>query len=223
VIRLAVKAFGIDAIQSGRNDILAKERKFSGNAFHRTADVSLHHGTILISSDLSKLSSFLAPSPEKLEAKGVESVRARVLNLCELNSDITPVAMRGALLLAFAKIYGVIPKPLPSDAIDPACLDALTKQYAAEDWRLGRLSAFTYELRHRFSFGELEFLLEVSDGMVKTAHVHSDAMDADWVEAMKAAFAGRPFSATELAEAVPDSLQEPENRKEVADYLRSAL
>lgn len=223
VICQAARAFGIDAIQSGRNDILAKGCKFSGNAFHRTSHASFHHGTILISSDLSKLSAYLAPSPQKLASKGVESVRARVINLCELNPDITPQAMREALLHSFALVYGVTPKPLQPDEIDSAALDELTKQYAAEEWRLGRLSAFSYELRHRFSFGELEFLLQISNGIVKTVRIHSDAMDADWVKAMEKAFSGRPFTAAALSEAVPESLQYKQDQEEVANYLREVL
>lgn len=223
VIRLATQAFGIDAIQSGRNDMLAGGRKFSGNAFLRSAQASLHHGTILISSDMSKLSGFLAPSPEKLASKGVESVKARVLNLCELNSEVTPESMREAILQAYGNVYGVTPEPLPSELINTKALDSLTKQYGAEEWRLGRLSAFSYELRHRFSFGELEFMFLVSHGIVEAATIYSDAMDADWIKAMEKAFIGQPFSALKLSEAVPESLESPQNQKEVAQYLAASI
>lgn len=223
VLRLAIQEFGIEAMQSGRNDILAQGRKFSGNAFHHSAQGSFQHGTILISSDLSKLSQFLAPSPEKLASKGVESVRARVLNLCELNESITPQAMREALLHAFAVVYGMIPKPFPLDEVNSASLDELTEQYASEDWRLGRLSAFTSELRHRFTFGELEFLLEVSHGTVKTAQIHSDAIDADWIKKMEEAFIGKAFTATALSNAVPISLHNPQDRAEVVNFLSANL
>ena len=223
VICQAVQAFGIDAVQSGRNDILAEGRKFSGNAFHRSAHASLHHGTILISSNLSKLSHFLNPPKEKFLAKGVESVRARVMNLNELNQNITPLEIRNALLHAFAQVYDLSPKPLPADAIDLSALDALTEQYASHNWCLGRLSDFTYELRHRFSFGELEFLLNVNCGLVKAARIHSDAMDAVWVKQLEAAFHGRPFTASALAKAVPDSILNPLDRQEVEQYLYNVI
>lgn len=222
VIRLAAKSFGIDAVRSGRNDILASGRKFSGNAFHRTKKASLHHGTILISSDLSKLGEYLAPSPEKLAAKGVESVRARVMNLCELNEEVTPEKMRQALLEAFAAVYRVQPVPFPKERIEQAGLERLTTHYSSEEWRLGRLSPFSYEMRHRFSFGELELLLEVRDGLVTDAKAYSDAMDADWIEGLGIALIGRPFQGEALAQAIPACVSAGD-RQEVADYLRRGL
>ena len=224
VIRLAARQFGIDAQRSGRNDILAGDRKFSGNAFHRTQQASFHHGTILISSDMGRLGQFLAPSPEKLQAKGVESVRARVVNLCELNPQVTPAAMRKALLEAFGQVYGITPEPYPLEGrMQPEALAVLTERYESETWRLGRLSAFTWEMRRRLSFGELEFQLQVEDGIVKAARVYSDAMDADWVEALEAALVGRPFTAEALAGAVPPSPHAPGDCEELAQCLREAL
>lgn len=224
VIRLAAREFGIDAQRSGRNDILAGDRKFSGNAFHRTQKASFHHGTILISSDMGRLSRFLAPSPEKLQAKGVESVRARVVNLCELNPLVTPAAMRETLLEAFGKVYGVTPEPYPfEERMRPESLSELTERYESDAWRLGRLSAFTWEMRRRLSFGELEFQLQVEDGVVKKARVYSDAMDADWVETLGAALVGCSFTGEALADAVPTSPHYLEDREEVAQFFRGAL
>ena len=224
VIRLAAREFGIDAQRSGRNDILAGDRKFSGNAFHRTQGASFHHGTILISSDMGRLGQFLAPSPEKLQAKGVESVRARVMNLCELNPRVTPAAMREALLDAFGRVYGAVPEPYPfEERMEPEGLGTLMERYESETWRLGRLSAFTWEMRRRLSFGEVEFQFQVEEGVLKAAQVYSDAMDADWVEALGAALVGCAFSGEALAEAVPLSLHNPGDGEEVAQCLREAL
>ena len=69
----AVRKAGIPAEINGRNDITAGGRKFSGNAFRHTQSYSLAHGTLLISSDLSRLSSYLTPSEDKLKGKGTLS------------------------------------------------------------------------------------------------------------------------------------------------------
>lgn len=225
VICRAAQSFGIDAEISGRNDILAGGAKFSGNAYHRTKDKGLHHGTVLIDTDLGKLAQYLAPSPEKLASKGVGSVRERVVNLCELAPAITPAAMREALLASFAAVYGVQPAPLlPENLPGVETLPARTAFYESDDWRLSSqtaLSAFDWQLRRRFSFGELELLLNVKRGTVQVARVYSDAMDADWIAALERAFAGVPFRGETLCAAVPESLMFPACRAELQQYFQT--
>ena len=84
VIRRACLLSGITAELSGRNDILASGKKFSGNAFYNSKGRSYHHGTLLINADMEKLDRYLTPPKAKLETKGIKSVRTRVINLSEL-------------------------------------------------------------------------------------------------------------------------------------------
>ena len=79
----ALRALGVPAAKSGRNDILIEGRKVSGNAFHQLPDRSIVHGTLLYSTDLEALTEAIRPPVEKLQRHGVESVRQRVMNLSE--------------------------------------------------------------------------------------------------------------------------------------------
>ena len=79
----ALRALGVPAEKSGRNDILVEGRKISGNAFHQLPDRSIVHGTLLYSTDLEALTEAIKPPVEKLQRHGVESVRQRVMNLSE--------------------------------------------------------------------------------------------------------------------------------------------
>ena len=79
----ALRALGVPAEKSGRNDILVEGRKISGNAFHQLPDRSIVHGTLLYSTDLEALVEAIRPPVEKLQRHGVESVRQRVMNLSE--------------------------------------------------------------------------------------------------------------------------------------------
>ena len=81
-----LRTIGVPAEKSGRNDILVKGRKVSGNAFHQLPDRSIVHGTLLYSTDFEALEQALLPPVEKLQRHGVESVRQRVMNLSELLS-----------------------------------------------------------------------------------------------------------------------------------------
>ena len=71
VVLGALRSLGIDAEFSGRNDLAIGGRKFSGNAWQLTRDRGLHHGTLLLSADMSMMSRYLNVDPEKLKAEGV--------------------------------------------------------------------------------------------------------------------------------------------------------
>ena len=79
----ALRALGVPAEKSGRNDILVEGRKISGNAFHQLPDRRIVHGTLLYSTDLEALTEAIRPPVEKLQRHGVASVRQRVVNLSE--------------------------------------------------------------------------------------------------------------------------------------------
>ena len=84
-----LRSLGLDAVKSGRNDILIDGRKVSGNAFHQLPDRSVVHGTLLYSTDLEALTEAIKPPVEKLSRHGVESVRQRVVNLAEIVSQMS--------------------------------------------------------------------------------------------------------------------------------------
>ena len=69
VIRVACENLGISVEKSGRNDLLAEGKKFSGNAFYHSQGHAYHHGTLLVDADMDKLSRYLTPPKAKLEAK----------------------------------------------------------------------------------------------------------------------------------------------------------
>ncbi len=218
VICLAARKFGIDASLSGRNDILAEGRKFSGNAYYSSGDAHYHHGTILLNSDMSKLGEFLTPSKEKLQAKGVESVRSRVVNLCELNPNLTPESMRLALVSSFGEIYGTLVEVVDEAVLDVLEWERLTEHYRSREWTLGRLSDFDRQFQTRLSFGEIELRLKVSDGMIQDAVMYSDAMNADWVDAVSRTLKGCLFDSSAIRERLLP-LIDREQTAELSDYL----
>ncbi|MBO4411698.1 MAG: lipoate--protein ligase [Lachnospiraceae bacterium] len=91
-IRDTLLSLGIEAVLSGRNDLVVSAPdgsflKFSGNAETATDRRILSHGTLLFDSDLGVLSKALKPDPEKLKKRAIQSVRSRVTNLKPLVSD----------------------------------------------------------------------------------------------------------------------------------------
>jgi len=77
----ALASLGVEAEFSGRNDITIDGKKFSGNAQYWSKNRLLHHGTILFNSQLDVVQEALNVSADKLQSKGVKSVRSRVTNI----------------------------------------------------------------------------------------------------------------------------------------------
>ncbi len=68
---------------SGRNDIIAEGRKISGNAQFSTKGRMFSHGTLLFDSEMENVVSALRVKKDKIESKGIKSIRSRVANISE--------------------------------------------------------------------------------------------------------------------------------------------
>ena len=202
VILEACRTLGIPAEISGRNDLLAAGRKFSGNAFRETAEKASHHGTLLISADMSMLSRYLRPSQEKLRAKGVNSVEARVVNLAELHPGLTVGEMKQQLRHSFETIYGGTSEYYSVEEAAPGAVEQLRAQYASWEWIYGKDLAFTMKFGTRFSWGEIEVQLEISSGLIRDVRIYSDALDWQFAPALEAALTGCRVSLAAMQGAV---------------------
>lgn len=202
VITEACALLGISAQVSGRNDVTADGRKFSGNAFCESAGQACHHGTLLIDADMEKLGKYLMPSKAKLQAKGVESVRARVVNLKEIAPELTVAAMKNAMATAFSKVYGLEAEALPREFLDANKIDALRARNSSWEWNYGKAFPGDLFCEGRFPWGGIQLHFQVEKGKVSGAEVFSDAMDWLLGETLREAFAGCAFSTKALTDAV---------------------
>lgn len=208
VIVDAVNALGIEAEFSGRNDILAKERKFSGNAFYYGKETYYHHGTVLVDVDMSRLGKYLNVSLKKLNAKGVQSVKSRVINLKELRPDLTIEMMKEALMLSFQETYaeaGSVYKITEKDA-PPKAIERY-EHYASWDWRFGKTPSFDAIFEEKFDWGELSIQFKLKDAVVEDVQIFSDAMDTEIVDLLEPVFNNVKFEAQALSEAVAPLMQ----------------
>lgn len=202
VIQEAVRRFGIPAEKSGRNDVLSEGRKFSGNAFYKNGTQAYHHGTLLVDVDMQKMGRYLNPSKAKLQSKGVDSVRARVVNLRELNPEVTTQRLKTAMAEAFSAVYGLPLNRMGEETLDLAQVDSLYRHYSSWEWRCGRKLPFTFEWEDRFPWGGIQIALQVESGVVQQAQVYSDAMDWTIAPKLEQALTGRRFTAEALEQAI---------------------
>lgn len=219
VIRRAAASFGIQTEASGRNDIMisGSGAKFSGNAFRLTQEAALHHGTILFDVDMQKLGRYLAPSPEKLKAKGVESVRSRVGNLKELAPHMTIPTLKEALWAAYREEYGPAETLNWQETLDQQQIAALEARNRSWDWVYGRTPRFDITLYNRFDWGQVEMLLSLKQAHVEEAQVYSDANDPELAARLERALTGTAFTPQALSSRLAEAV-DPEDR-EVGQWL----
>ena len=198
VIVEACQLMGIPAECSGRNDVLSDGRKFSGNAFYEHQRKNYHHGTLLVDVDMADMSRYLSPSKAKLTAKGVESVRSRVINLKDLKPDLTIEEMAVRMEDAFQKVYGLTARQLDGRQFDRGYIDALTERNGSWEWLYGRDLQCSLEYDSRYTWGEINIQLSVEEGVVQEAKVYTDALDWELAQKVKEALAGCRFKVEDL-------------------------
>ena len=167
----ACRLLGIQAELSGRNDLLAQGRKFSGNSFYNHGGRSFHNGTLLIDADMTKMGRYLSPSPAKIASKGVASVASRVVNLRELCPGLTVAGMTDAMNRAFQQVYGLTAQPLKEKDFDQEALETLYRQFSSRDWVYGATFPFDFSCTEKFPWGEVSIRLRVEQGICRQAAV----------------------------------------------------
>jgi lipoate-protein ligase A len=227
IILNALTALNIHAIRSGRNDLLishqGEDRKISGSAFRETKKIAFHHGTLLVHADLQRLTRYLSPSQKKLEAKGVPSVRSRVMNLIEISPEISIQKIQNEIIQAFAQQYSqeTSPQDLNLQSLESIpSLKACYETYASWDWRYGRTLPFTHKLEERFSWGLVTLLLMIENAVIQDCECYTDSLDAIDFDPLKKALIQTRYDAKEIAHALEN---QPDYPKEFKQWLISEI
>lgn len=218
VILRACRATGVPAELSGRNDLTADGRKFSGSAFFHHRGRSLHHGTLLVDVDTEKMARYLRPSEAKLRAKGVDSVRARVVNLSAFDPAITVPALRERLIAAFEEVYGLPAERMEQSDLDAAAVRETCERYRSWEWIYGPKLPVDLTCESRFSWGEVRLELSVNGGVVRRVSAWTDAMDWTLPDRLSDALVGCRFEIPILCEKI-SALGIPE-AEDICELLR---
>ena len=198
VIQRACALAGIAAEKSGRNDLLADGRKFSGNAFYQNATHAYHHGTLMIDVDKEKLGRYLSPPKAKLAARGVTSVRSRVVNLKELTPQLTVQTMKRYMAEAFAEIYDAKAAAFTLTDGDLQKITALKEKYNSWEYLFGAPLPFSFQCEDHFRWGHIALQINAKNGIITDVKLYSDAMDWTIPEIVEAAFTGCRFDMKQM-------------------------
>lgn len=157
----ALKKLGVNAELSGRNDLTIDGKKFSGNAQSMHKGRILHHGTLLFDSNLDILGKVLNVSLDKIQSKGIKSVRSRVTNIKDYLEKGTSIdQFKEVLLKNLFESNGLEEYCLSEDDINS--INKLKEsKYDTWEWNYGKSPKFNFKNSKRFANGKLEILLNI--------------------------------------------------------------
>jgi len=173
----ALNSLGVPAELIGRNDLLIEGKKFSGNAQFLTRGRMFSHGTLMFDSEIEHVVSALNVSKEKIESKGIKSIRSRVTNIIDhLEERITMEQFKELILCS---IFGVddvanVPRYDLTEADWESVYKISEERYQKWEWNYGRSPAYNVKARHKFPSGLLDVRLNVKKGIIENCKIYGD-------------------------------------------------
>ena len=223
VIETACSYAGITVERSGRNDLLAEGNKFSGNAFYHAQGRAYHHGTLLVSADMEKLGRYLTPSKAKLQAKGVASVRSRVINLQSLAPTLDCNILADHMTQAFSQVYGHAPETFSLSPAQHTKIEQYAQELSSWQWLYGPKLPFTAECSARFTWGEIHLQLQAESGCIQAVQIYSDAMQWDLADTLNQALTGCKINFNAIQCALHKAINDPIIRQDLLDLVEQQI
>ena len=165
---------GVKAEFTGRNDLEIDGQKFCGNAQAYIKDRVMHHGCLLFNVDFSALGDALKVSKDKIESKGVKSVRSRVTNILpHLKTPITVEEFGDKIMEYMKKQY----PDMKEYVFSKEELDYIAKRAEVKrswEWNYGESPEFNITRGKRFKNGKIQIFATVENSRIKNIKFYGD-------------------------------------------------
>lgn len=199
----ALARFGVHAAFTGRNDLTIDGMKFSGNAQYARRGRLLHHGCIMLDSNLTSVADALRVKEAKFASKAVKSVRSRVTTInAHAPAPISMEDFKGALKECAMASGELEPCTLTEE--DLAAVRKLRdEKYATWAWNYGCSPAYDMRREMKFPAGLVTAHLSAEGGKIKAVRFYGDFFGGELGE-LEGAMAGLPLDGhlTEALEAL---------------------
>jgi len=201
----ALNQMEIPAEFNSRNDLSIEGKKISGNAQYIRKGKCLHHGTLLFNTNLDQLEKALRVSSDKIESKGIKSIRSRVTNIYPyLKKPYTIEDFKNLLLDQFRLNNGKI-ESIHFNDNDRQQIEKLVRtKYQTWEWNYGESPFFTIKKTQRFDFGKVEAWLDVNEGVIKKCKFYGDFFGRDDKEDIEEKLIGCRYERNEITLRIND-------------------
>jgi lipoate-protein ligase A len=171
----ALESFGVPAQLNGRNDMTIDGKKFSGNSQYMKHGRVMHHGTIMYDSNLEVVTQALNVPKDKIESKGLKSVRSRVTNVKPyVQGDITTREFWDRLRDFMFQEYQLQPYELTQEDLEQV-RQLQNQVYDQWSWNFGASPAYQMCKQRRVEgCGKLEIHMDVKDGVLQALAFFGD-------------------------------------------------
>ncbi|WP_019153325.1 lipoate--protein ligase [Robertmurraya massiliosenegalensis] len=201
----ALHKLGVNAELSGRNDILVEGRKISGNAQFSTRGRMFSHGTLMLDSEIDNVVAALKVKKDKIESKGIKSIRSRVANISEFLTEKISIEDFRALLLEYIFDGKENIEEYVLTETDWENIYQLSKErYQNWDWNYGKSPKFNLQHSHRFPVGSIDVRLEVNKGLIENCKIFGDFFGVGDVADIEQKLSGIRYEKAEIAKALED-------------------
>jgi lipoate-protein ligase A len=170
-----LRKLGVDAQLNKRNDIIIDDLKVSGNAEHTFKNRVLHHGTILFSADLEKISLALKQNSNKYIDKSVQSVRSKITNIqpylknnLEINEFIDLIFDHIKNNNDDAKFYTLTTEDVK------AVEELVLNKYSKWEWNFQYVSNYSFYNEIKISNELISAQMTVKNGIIQEIKINSN-------------------------------------------------
>ena len=187
----ALAQLDIEATTSGRNDLLIKGLKISGNAEHIFKNRVLHHGTLLFNSDLENLGNSIKVIPGKYTSKAVQSNRSKVANIAPfLKKDLDIEEFIDFLIGVQLKKEGAESYTISADE-EKAINKLVDEKFTTWEWRWGYSPKYTFTNKVEIDGRTLEIFLKIKKGRIVNANLHGNYFVEPYATELSALLLGK--------------------------------
>ena len=186
---------------TGRNDIVIDGKKFSGNAMYTRNGKTFCHGTLMFDVDTNAVAGALKVPKDKIESKGIKSVRSRVTNLKPYLKpkfqNLDTAGFRDELIKRIYHVDDLSQAQINEYQLTSKDQQAIhqieTDRYRDWDWVFGQSPAFTVKKRKHFYAGTIDARFEVQDGKIKMVKIYGDFFGVEDAHQLEKALIGKPY------------------------------
>lgn len=203
LIVFMLNKLGVNAVASGRNDIMIDGRKVSGNAFYHTPKRNIVHGTMLYDTDMQNMVGSITPSDTKLISKGIQSVRQHITLL----KDYIDLSLEE--FKAFMK-QQLCDEEITLTEEDIKQIKIIEQEYLSKEFIYGNNPKYNIISKQRINdVGDMEIRIEIKNNIIKSINVMGDFFIAGDIDAkIIKPLRNVPLERNRISEALPDSLSE---------------